>query len=83
MTDREPYPDSTPAEDQDDSLEAAKAARDARDPRSDIEQIVQSRSDAVTRGEGGPEPDTFTNSGMPDGPGGTGGLTKNQDHDQQ
>lgn len=82
-TDRDPYPDGTPTAGEDDSLQAAKAARDARDPRSDIEQAVASRSDAVERGEGGPEPDTFTNSGMPDGPGGTGGLVKNQDHDQQ
>ena len=83
MTDTDAYPDSPPTGDQDDSLEAAKAARDARDPRSDIEQVVQSRSDAVERGEGGPEPETFTDTGMPDGPAGTGGLTKNQDHDQQ
>lgn len=83
MTDRDPYPDSAPAGGEDDSMEAAKAARNARDPRSDIEQVVQSRSDAVERGEGGAEPETFTDTGMPDGPAGTGGLTKNQDHDQQ
>lgn len=53
------------------------------DSRSDIEQAVQSRSDAVERGEGGAEPRTFTDSGMPDGVGGTGGVTKNQDDDAQ
>ena len=56
--------------------------RDA-DPRSDIEQAAQSRSDAVERGEGGDEPQTFTDTGMPDGVGGTGGVTKNQDGDAQ
>ena len=56
---------------------------DAEDPRSDIEQAVQSRSDAVERGEGGDEPETFTKTGMPDGVGGTGGVIKNQDSDAQ
>lgn len=56
--------------------------RDA-DTRSDIEQAVESRSDAVERGEGGDEPRTFTDTGMPDGVGGTGGVTKNQDGDAQ
>ena len=37
-------PRSTPAERDDDA-------------RSDIEQAVEARSDAVERGEGGPEPD--------------------------
>lgn len=53
------------------------------DTRSDLEQVVQSRSDAVERGEGGPEPETFTDSGLPDGVGGTGGVTRNQDDDAQ
>jgi len=53
------------------------------DTRSDIEQAVASRSDAVERGDGGDEPETFTDSGMADGVGGTGGLTKNQDSDAQ
>lgn len=85
MTDiaRDPLPDDMPMQAEDDSLEVAKAARDARDPRSDIEKVIESRSDAVDRGEGGAEPATFTDTGMPDGPAGTGGLTKNQDHDQQ
>ena len=56
--------------------------RDA-DTRSDIEQAVESRSDAVERGEGGDEPKKFTDTGMPDGVGGTGGVTKNQDGDAQ
>ncbi len=53
------------------------------DTRSDIEQAVESRSDAVERGEGGDEPETFTDTGMPDGVGGTGGVVKNQDNDAQ
>jgi len=51
--------------------------------RSDIEQAVEARSDAVERGEGGEEPDTFTAPGLPDGPAGTGGVTKRQDKDAQ
>jgi len=54
-----------------------------QDERSDIEQAVEARSDAVARGEGGREPDSFTSSGIPDGVGGTGGVTKNQDDDAQ
>ncbi|MBR0551971.1 hypothetical protein [Stakelama marina] len=71
MTDRnrDPHPDSPPDAD--------------HDERSDIEQIVESRSDAVDRGEGGDEPDTFTEPGLPDGVGGTGGRVKNQDDDAQ
>ena len=53
------------------------------DTRSDIEQAVESRSDAVERGEGGDEPVTFTDTGLPDGVGGTGGVVKNQDNDAQ
>ncbi len=53
------------------------------DTRSDLEQTVASRSDAVERGDGGAEPETFTDTGMPDGVGGTGGVTKNQDSDAQ
>jgi hypothetical protein len=65
MTDRDPHPDSLPDND--------------NDARSDIEQIVEAREDAVERGEGGREPDSFTSAGEPDGVGGTGGVTKNQD----
>lgn len=61
---------------------APPSARDD-DARSDIEQAVQSRSDAVERGEGGPEPETMTAPGMTDGVGGTGGEVRNQDVDQQ
>jgi hypothetical protein len=68
MTDRNPNP---AAPDRDD------------DERSDLEQIVEARADAVARGEGGEEPATFTAPGLPDGVGGTGGVTKNQDHDAQ
>ena len=57
------------------------AAKD--DPRSDIEQAVEARKDAVERGEGGPEPEVFTATGIPDGVGGTGGVVKNQDGDAQ
>jgi len=69
MTDRDPHPDSPPRADND----------AGRDERSDIEQVVEARKDAVERGEGGREPDSFTASGLPDGVGGTGGVTKNQD----
>ncbi|MGU3390897.1 hypothetical protein [Sphingomonas sp. M1A8_2b] len=61
----------TPPEDRDD------------DTRSDIEQAVESRSDAVERGDGGDEPETFTDTGLHDGVGGTGGVVKNQDDDAQ
>ncbi|WP_268795468.1 hypothetical protein [Sphingomonas sp. Leaf208] len=44
---------------------------------------MDSRSDAVERGEGGDEPETFTDTGLPDGVGGTGGVVKNQDNDAQ
>ncbi len=64
-------------------LPDAKGIRNEADARSDIEQVVEARSDAVERGEGGPEPETFTDTGMPDGPAGTGGITKNQGHDAQ
>lgn len=56
---------------------------EADDPRSDLQQAVEARKDAVERGEGGDEPATFTDTGLPDGAGGTGGMTKNQDDDAQ
>lgn len=65
----DPHPDSLPENDNDD--------------RSDIEQAVEARKDAVERGEGGREPDSFTSPGMEDGVGGTGGVVKNQDDDAQ
>jgi len=49
------------------------------DPRSDLEQVVEARKDAVERSEGGREPESFASTGLPDGVGGTGGVTKNQD----
>lgn len=78
MTNPDTNPDSPPpADDHPDS------APERADPRSDIEQAVEARSDAVARGEGGPEPETFTDPGMTDGVGGTGGETRNQDLDAQ
>jgi hypothetical protein len=56
---------------------------DRADPRPDIQQVVEARSDAVARGEGGPEPETFTAPGLEDGVGGTGGRVKNQDDTAQ
>lgn len=53
------------------------------DERSDIEQAVEARADAVARGEGGPEPVRFTDTGEFDGNSGTGGEVKNQDLTQQ
>lgn len=53
------------------------------DDRSDLQKMVEARKDAVERGEGGDEPDNFTSTGMPDGVGGTGGVTKNQEDDAQ
>ena len=56
---------------------------DSDDPRSDIEQAVEARSDALKRGEGGPEPETMTAPGDYSGHAGTGGEVKNQDLDAQ
>lgn len=67
----------------DTDMEDARRIRDEKDPRSDLEQEVSARSDAVARGEGGDEPETMTDPGMPDGVGGTGGVVKNQDDDAQ
>jgi len=53
------------------------------DQRSDIEQAVQSRSDAVDRGEGGEEPGSMTDPGEYSGVSGDGGVVKNQDLTQQ
>jgi hypothetical protein len=67
MNDRDPHPDSLPENDTDQR----------------IEQAVEARKDAVERGEGGREPDSFTAPGEFDGVGGTGGVVKNQDDDAQ
>jgi hypothetical protein len=69
MSDRDPHPDSPPDADDDE--------------RSGIEQVIEARKHAVQRREGGREPDAFTVPGLPDGVGGTGGVTKNQDDDAQ
>jgi hypothetical protein len=63
----------------------ANATPDQRDadPRSDIEQAVQSRSDAVDRGEGGEEPGPMNAPGDYSGVSGDGGVVKNQDLTQQ
>jgi hypothetical protein len=53
------------------------------DERSGLEQMVRSRSDAVERGEGGPEPDPMTRSGEYSGVSGDGGEVKNQGITQQ
>ena len=67
----------------DTDMEEARRIRDEKDPRSDLQQEVEARSDAVDRGEGGPEPETMTHPGMPDGVGGTGGVVKTQGDDAQ
>ena len=67
----------------DTDLDNARRIRDEKDPRSDLEQEVEARADALARGEGGPEPETMTAPGMPDGVGGTGGVVKNQGDDAQ
>lgn len=70
MSDRDPHPDS--------------AAQADDDTRSDIEQIVESRKDAVERdGNDGEEPETMTAPGLFSGNAGTGGEVKNQDRDAQ
>lgn len=53
------------------------------DKRSDIQQAVEARRDAVTRGEGGPEPEMFTSPGLSNGEGGAAGVVRNQDDDAQ
>jgi len=53
------------------------------DTRSDLEQAVDARSDAVARGEGGAPADDLDDAGRHDGAAGTGGVTRNQDLDQQ
>lgn len=56
---------------------------DSDDPRPDIQQAVESRSDALARGEGGAEPAPMTDPGEFTGNAGTGGTVKNQDDDAQ
>lgn len=73
----DPHPDSIP-EDTDAHPDSPPAQQDD-DARSDIEQAVEARADAVARGEGGEEPETFTAPGDYSGNAGTGGEVKNQD----
>ncbi|URW76261.1 hypothetical protein M9980_03270 [Sphingomonas donggukensis] len=51
------------------------------DDRSDIEQAVDARRDALERGEGGNGDGPLEPTGIPDGIGGTAGVTKNQGDD--
>ena len=82
MSATDPDPDSLPGDAPDDNPDSPPdAARE--DPRSDIQQVVEARSDAVARGEGGEEPSRFTDTGAFDGNSGTGGEVKNQDLTQQ
>lgn len=74
----DPHPDTLPEEHVGTDPNTPVENRDD-DARSDIEKAVESRSDAVERGEGGPEPETFTETGEFDGNSGTGGEVKNQD----
>lgn len=76
----DPHPDSVP--EMDPNPDSPPGARDD-DARSDLEQVVEARSDAVERGEGGPESAILTDSGEHDGVSGTGGVVRNQDVDQQ
>ncbi|MES2336478.1 MAG: hypothetical protein V4537_00080 [Pseudomonadota bacterium] len=55
----------------------------AQDPRSDIQQAVDARRDALERGEGGNGESALEPTGIPDGVGGTAGVTKNQGDDAQ
>lgn len=51
--------------------------------RSDIQQAVDARRDALERGEGGGNDSALEPTGIPDGVGGTAGITKNQGDDAQ
>jgi len=81
-------PETTQAED---ALPEDRSGTDPNNPpeardddaRSDLEQAVSARSDAVERGEGGPEPDPMLRTGDHDGNSGTGGEVKNQGLTQQ
>ena len=78
----DPHPDSLPGEAPDSNPDGQPAPMRNDDARSDIEQAVEARSDAVTRGEGGGDslPD---DTGAFSGNAGTGGEVKNQDMDAQ
>ena len=74
-------PDSDPTPE--DTMPDGRPARRDDDPRSDIEQAVAARSDALKRGEGGPEAAMMTDPGEHSGNRGTGGEVRNQDLDAQ
>jgi len=80
-------PQTTPAEDMPENHSGtdpnSPPERRDDDARSDLEQAVSARSDAVERGEGGPEPDPMLKTGDHDGNSGTGGEVKNQGLTQQ
>ena len=78
----DPHPDTLPEDDMAQTPDSSPATQDD-DARSDIEQAVEARSDALKRGEGGPEPETMTAPGDYSGNAGTGGEVKNQDVDAQ
>lgn len=78
----DPHPDSIPEDNMDQNPDSPPATQDD-DARTDIEQAVEARSDAVARGEGGPEPEPMTATGDYSGNAGTGGEVKNQDVDAQ
>jgi hypothetical protein len=82
IQDQEAAPDGMPEASGTDP-ELRPTGDDRADPRSDLEQVVQSRSDAVARGEGGSEPDPMTKSGEFSGVSGDGGEVKNQGLTQQ
>lgn len=79
MQDQEAQPNGMPQASGTDP-ELRPTGDDAGDPRSDLEQMVQSRADAVARGE---EPDPMTRPGEYSGVSGDGGVVKNQDLTQQ
>ncbi len=82
MADENPSADDLPENHAGTDPNATPAERDD-DARSDIEQAVESRADAVERGEGGPEPDPMTKTGDYSGVSGDGGEVKNQGLTQQ
>ena len=53
------------------------------DPRSDLEQIVESRSDAADAAKGGANTSPLDKPGVDDGVSGSRGEVKNQDVTQQ
>jgi hypothetical protein len=84
VQDQEAAPNGTPRADHSGTDPEARPTGDDRaDPRPDIQQVVESRADAVARGEGGSEPDPMLKSGDYSGVSGDGGEVKHQDLTQQ